>query len=263
MVQGKANATSGKQKITAAFTALCLLLLPIAAFLTGCASAPRRGIIPPPPVALACVANPTALFPGDPITITAAPGNINPTKPKVYSWKTSGGVIAGQNGATVFIDTKNLAAGAYTVTGTVATGLRPGEPATCSTSFTVKQFELPTVSCSANPTTVNPGDPSTITASAVSPQNRPVKYSFTSNAGRIEESGSTAMLSTVGAAPGTITVTCNSVDDKGQSASATTTVSVSAPAAPPPVSGPFQVQCLAAPSKVRPGDPVTLDIRAS
>jgi outer membrane protein OmpA-like peptidoglycan-associated protein len=41
-------------------------------------------------------------------------------------------------------------------------------------------------------------------------------------------------LSTAGAAPGTITVTCNVVDDKGQTASATTTVTVNAPPPPPP-----------------------------
>jgi hypothetical protein len=47
MVQAKANATdNGKQKVTAAVTALCLLVLPIAALLAGCARVPRRGIIP-------------------------------------------------------------------------------------------------------------------------------------------------------------------------------------------------------------------------
>jgi hypothetical protein len=40
-------------------------------------------------------------------------------------------------------------------------------------------------------------------------------------------------LSTAGAAPGTITVTCNVVDDKGQTASGTTTVTVNAPPPPP------------------------------
>ncbi|MEO6983526.1 MAG: OmpA family protein, partial [Edaphobacter sp.] len=39
--------------------------------------------------------------------------------------------------------------------------------------------------------------------------------------------------STAGAAPGTITVTCNVVDDKGQTASSTTTVTVNAPPPPP------------------------------
>lgn len=261
MVHAKANsADTGKQKVTAAVTALCVLLLPIAALLAGCARVPRRGIIPPPPVTFACTASPTSLFAGDPITITAAPENFNPTKTKTYSWKTTGGVIAGPDRSTINIDTSHLAAGAYTVTGTISIGPRPGESATCSTSFTVKQFEPPTISCSANPTFVNPGDSATITALGMSPQNRHLKYSYSSSAGSIQGSGNTATLTTTGAPPGTITIMCNSLDDKGQTASATTTVTISAPAAPPPANGPFQVQCLAAPSNVRPGDPVTLDI---
>jgi hypothetical protein len=80
---------------------------------------------------------------------------------------------------------------------------------------------------------VNPGDSATITASGMSPQNRPLTYSYSATAGSISGTSSTATLSTAGAAPGPITVTCNTVDDKGQSASATTTVTVIAPPPPP------------------------------
>jgi hypothetical protein len=127
------------------------------------------------------------------------------------------------------VDTKTLAAGTYTVKGHASQGPKPGEFADCSAQFTVKAFEPPTVGCSASPSTVNPGDPSTITAAGVSPQNRPLTYSYSTTAGTISGSTSTATLMTTGAAPGTITVTCNVVDDKGQSASAQTAVTVSAP----------------------------------
>ncbi len=99
----------------------------------------------------------------------------------------------------------------------------------CTASYTVKAFEPPTVSCSANPSTVNPGDSATITATGVSPQNRPLTYSYSASAGSVSGTASTGTLSTAGAAPGPITVTCNVVDDKGQSASATTTVTIIAP----------------------------------
>ncbi len=105
--------------------------------------------------------------------------------------------------------------------------------ADCTATYTVKQFEPPTISCSANPSTVAPGDSSTITATGVSPQNRPLTYSYSASAGSVSGNASTATLSTAGAAPGTITVTCNVVDDKGQTASATTTVTVNAPPPPP------------------------------
>jgi hypothetical protein len=105
--------------------------------------------------------------------------------------------------------------------------------ADCTASYTVKQFEPPTISCSANPSTVRPGDSSTITSNGMSPQNRPLTYSYSASAGSVTGSGATATLSTAGAAPGTITVTGNVVDDKGQSASCTTTVTVNAPPVPP------------------------------
>jgi hypothetical protein len=85
---------------------------------------------------------------------------------------------------------------------------------------------------------VNPGDSSTITASAVSPQNRPLTYSYSPTAGAVQGTSSSATLSTAGAAPGPITVTCNVVDDKGNTASATTSVTVIAPPPPPPPPAP-------------------------
>jgi outer membrane protein OmpA-like peptidoglycan-associated protein len=105
--------------------------------------------------------------------------------------------------------------------------------ADCSAQYTIQAFQPPTVSCSANPSTINPGDSSTITAEGVSPQNRPLTYSYSATEGTVSGNGNTATLSTAGAAPGTITVTCNVVDDKGQTASATTNVTLSAPPPPP------------------------------
>ncbi len=189
-------------------------------------------IIPPPPVTYACTVSPTTVFPGDPITVTGTAANLNPKKTATYNWSADGGTISGTS-STANIDTKSATPGTYTVKGHVSEGNKPGQMADCTASYTVKQFEPPTVSCSANPSTVAPGDSSTITASGISPQNRPLTYSYSSSAGTVSGSSSTATLSTTGAAPGTITVTCNVVDDKGQTASSTTTVTVNAPPPPP------------------------------
>jgi outer membrane protein OmpA-like peptidoglycan-associated protein len=117
----------------------------------------------------------------------------------------------------------------------VTQGNKVYESADCSAKFTVTAFLPPTVGCSASPSTVNVGDSSTITANGVSPQNRPLTYSYSATAGSISGNTSTATLTTSGVAPGTITVTCNAVDDKGQTASQMTTVTVSSPvvSAPP------------------------------
>ena len=189
-------------------------------------------IIPPPPVTYSCAVSPTTVYPGDPITVTGTPANLNPKKTASYTWSADGGTISGTS-TTANIDTKNAAPGNYTVKGHVSEGVKPGQMADCTASYTVKQFDPPTVSCSASPSTVAPGDSSTITANGVSPQNRPLTYSYSASAGSVSGSGPSSTLSTAGAAPGTITVTCNVVDDKGQTASNTTTVTVNAPPPPP------------------------------
>jgi outer membrane protein OmpA-like peptidoglycan-associated protein len=189
-------------------------------------------IIPPPPVTYSCVASPATGYPGDPITVTGTALNLNPKKTATYTWTTDGGTVSGTSN-TANIDTKSAQPGSYTAKGHVTEGNKPGQMADCSAPYTIKAFEPPTISCSANPSTVSPGDSSTITANGVSPQNRPLTYSYSATSGSVSGSSSTATLSTTGAAPGTITVTCNVVDDKGQTASSTTTVTVNAPAPPP------------------------------
>jgi len=188
------------------------------------------------PVSYACsVTVPTGtIYPGDIVTISGTPAGLNPKKAASYTWAAEGIPVSGTSDV-VSVNTKSLAPGSYTVHGHVAQGSRPYEIADCSTQFTVAAFQPPTVSCSANPSTVNPGDPSTITASGVSPQNRPLTYSYSATSGTISGNTSTATLSTSGAAPGsTITVSCDVVDDRAQTASSTATVLVAAPPPPPP-----------------------------
>ncbi|HEY8996724.1 MAG TPA: OmpA family protein [Edaphobacter sp.] len=189
-------------------------------------------IIPPPPVTYSCSASPATVYPGDPITVTGTAANLNPKKTPSYTWTSDGGTVSGTSNV-ANVATTNLNPGSYTVKGHVSEGNKPGEMADCSAPFTIQQFAPPTVTCSANPSTVAPGDSSTITATGVSAQNRPLTYSYSSTAGSVTGNTSTATLNTTGAAPGTITVTANVVDDKGQSASCTTTVTVNAPPAPP------------------------------
>ncbi len=195
-------------------------------------------IIPPPPVIYACtLTTPTGdIYPGDQVTITGAATNLNPKKDAKYSWSSPDAGTISSTSNVVTVDTKALSAGTFTVKGNVSQGLKPGQFADCTTPFTVKAFQPPTIGCSANPSTINVGDSSTITANGVSPQNRPLTYSYSATAGAISGNTSTATLTTTGVAPGTITVTCNTVDDKGQTASQQTTVTVSAPvvAAPAP-----------------------------
>ncbi len=189
-------------------------------------------IAPPPPVTLSCSANPDSVFPGTPVTITATAGNLNPKRTATYSWTGTG--VTG-NGATATVATDSLAPGNYTVQGTVKEGEKAWETATCSASFTVKAFEPPTISCSASPDTIKPGETSTITSTAVSPQNLPLTYSYSvaEGQGSITGNGTTAVYSSTGAPTGAVGITCNVSDNKGNTASANTTVNIVAPPPPP------------------------------
>jgi len=195
-------------------------------------------IEPPTPVTLACNANPTAVFPGEPITLTATAGGLNPKSKDnvIYAW-TGNGVTGNGNSATVA--TANLAPGSYTAQASVKTGkkgkegLKPWQSASCSASFTVKEFEPPTISCSPNPTTIQPNGTSTITSQAVSPQNRPLTYSYSASAGSISGTGTSASYSAAGAPSGAVQITCQVKDDKGHTATANTSLNIVAPPPPP------------------------------
>jgi outer membrane protein OmpA-like peptidoglycan-associated protein len=185
---------------------------------------------PPVPVSLACAISPELIYPGDPVTVTATAGNLDPKLLVVYSW--SGEGVTG-DGATATVATSALAPGIHTVTGKVSEGkgdkigLKPGEVAHCSSSFTVKAYEPPTIACSASPNAINPSESSTITATGVSPQNRPLTYSYLAQSGSISGNGPTATFSSTGASAGPVGITCNVVDDKGNVATAIATVTIS------------------------------------
>lgn len=193
-------------------------------------------VAPPPPVTLACTATPGSVFAGQQVMVTAAAGNLNPRDSVVYSW--SGDGVSG-SGSTATVVTTDLAPGLHAAQVTVKEGKRgkegakPWQTASCSASFTVKAFEPPTISCTANPSTIPPSATSTITCQAVSPQNRPLTYSYSATAGTITGTGPTAEYSSVGAPLGAVGITGTVADDKGHTASAPVTVIIQAPPKPP------------------------------
>jgi outer membrane protein OmpA-like peptidoglycan-associated protein len=203
-------------------------------------------IAPPTPITLACSASPESVYPGDPVTLTATAGNLDPKDHVAYSWSGAG---ASGSDATEKLDTSSLAPGEYTVTCNVKEGkpgkegLKPWETATGTAGITVKAFEPPTISCSASPSTINPGDKSTITAQGVSPQNRPLTYSYSAPSGTVNGSGTSATYDSTGAAPGDVSIACNVSDDKGHSATASAMVTIATPPPPPaPQPTPEQIQ---------------------
>jgi hypothetical protein len=211
-----------------------LLVLGVAGFALlpmGCKKAP--------PITLSCNASAPAVYPGDPLTVTATAGSVDTNKKNnvIYSW--SGDGVTG-NGTSATVNTASLAPGSYTAKAGVKEGkkgkegLKPGQTAECSAEYAVKQFEPPTISCSVSPSTIKPGDTATVTAVGVSPQNRPLSYNYTATAGTVTGTGTTAEYSSAGAPTGAVGITCGVSDDKNQMASAGTTVTILAPPPPPP-----------------------------
>lgn len=189
------------------------------------------GAPPPPPPTASCSANPTEVMAGEPVTVTANVSNWPAKRAQSVTWKSTGGNVAGKD-ASATVDTAGLAPGSYTVTANVTDNKKLNT--SCQASFTVKEppKNPPTITCSANPTTVKAGTPSTISCQCTSPdQGVTVSIGgYTASAGSISGSGNAATLDTAGASAGPISVTAVCTDNRGLSSTSNpVTVNVEVP----------------------------------
>ena len=186
--------------------------------------------------AAACSVNPTEVLAGEPVTATATASQFNPKRTLEYAWTTSGGKASAQ-AATTQIDTNGLAPGSYKVSAHVTDGKKGA--ADCSSNFTVKEppKHPPTISCSANPSTVTAGQSAAISCTTTNPDNRPLTYAWQSNPGNVAGNNENGTLATDGL-NGPVTITTTVTDDRGLTANTTTNVTVQAPPPPPPPPAP-------------------------
>jgi outer membrane protein OmpA-like peptidoglycan-associated protein/opacity protein-like surface antigen len=194
------------------------------------------GGAPPVPPSAACSAQPTEVFAGESVTATATGSNFKPKRTVKYMWNASGVKVAGSDASTQ-IDTSSLQPGSYVVSANLSDGSKNGV-ASCMARFNVKQPRPPEIACSSDPGTIRAGGTATIRATASSPDNRSLNYSYSASAGNVSGSDVTATLNSRNAQPGRITVTCNVSDDRNLTASSTTFVNVEAPPPPPPPPAP-------------------------
>src|SRR5271157_5617124 len=206
-----------------------------------------------PPLTCTATATPAEVFAPDPVKVTTTGAGFNPKHPVAYSWATNGGKVPDANAQTATVDTTGVAPGNYAANSTITDvdpkfkNLDSGHhlnifgkpdpipPAMCAANFTIKQPLPPQVSCSANPTTIAVGEPSTITMTATDPQGWPMTYSWSATGGQLSGSGTSATLTATAADAGnTITVTGTATTDRpgGNPAtlSASCTASVTVPA---------------------------------
>lgn len=204
----------------------------------------NTGCGPEPTSCTVTAAPPTEVLAGEPVKVSVAGTNFNPKASLSYGWKTTGGKTSNANTAATEIDTAGLAAGSYTVAATVQDTKRTAMMATCATGFVVKPSPVPpTLACAVHPPEVDAGLPATITLTTTNPDNRPLKYAWSTNSGLLSGSGTSATLTpSNNDAPGTITVTAKVTDDRGLSATCQSTVRVN-PLPPPCVNPEPWGQC--------------------
>src|SRR6202795_453721 len=195
------------------------------------------GGAPELPVAASCSVDHPEVMVGEPVHATVAASNFNPKHTLTYTWASNGGKVDGKDTGAA-IDTNGVSGGSYTVTATVTDPkARKNNTASCTANFTVKEppKNPPQISCSASPSTVQPGSPATITCTCTSPDNVPVTVGgWTSSGGSISGNGNSATLDTTGASAGPISINATCTDSRGLTASTSSSVTVENPPPPPP-----------------------------
>jgi len=186
-----------------------------------------------PPLSCAASAAPAEVWSGDPVTVNTAGTNFNPKHTLTYGWTGNGGKLSAANAQSATIDTTGLAPGSYSASATITDPkIKKMNSAKCTAPFTIKQPLPPVVSCSANPTTIAVGEPSTITMTANDPQGWPLTYSWSATGGQLSGSGSTATLTATNTDVGnTITVTGTASDGRTPPVSSSCTVIAKLPGA--------------------------------
>ncbi len=184
---------------------------------------------PPIPPSASCSAQPTEVWSGDPVKVTATGANFNPKHTLTYGWTGNGGKLSGANAETATVDTAGMTPGSYSAVATITDPKeKKNNSATCTANFSIKQPHPPEVSCSANPTTIAIGEPATISMTATDPQGWPMTYSWSATGGQLSGSGTSATVTATNADAGnTITVTGTATDARANlSGSCTASVTV-------------------------------------
>jgi hypothetical protein len=195
------------------------------------------GAVPLTPAA-SCSVQPTEVMVGEPITATVTASNFNPKHTVTYAWSGNGGQITGKD-TTAQIDTNGVAPGPYTITAHATDAKeKKNNEASCTATYTVKPLPLknpPTLSLSANPTSLQAGGTVSLSASCTSPDGVRVSVGgWTASSGSLSGSGNAASLNTTGASPGAITVSATCTDSRGLTGPASTQVTIENPPPPPP-----------------------------
>jgi outer membrane protein OmpA-like peptidoglycan-associated protein len=186
---------------------------------------------PPPPrvvMTASCSVDKEMVFlgSGDVVAVHVRADNAD-TNPVTYSWTATAGTVDG-TGPDARWNSADRSLGAYTISAHVDNG-RHGA-ADCSVNIRVqpRPNRPPTMSCSADRTTVTVGQTVAITASASDPDDDKLTFAWRANGGRIEGDGASIRYVTTGLAPGSYSINGRVDDGRGGAADCSVNVDVQA-----------------------------------
>jgi long-subunit fatty acid transport protein/outer membrane protein OmpA-like peptidoglycan-associated protein len=190
-----------------------------------------------------CTVDPSSIMQGKTTHVTALISDFDLDSVS-YGWSSNGGKVSG-TGSSVMFDSTDVEPGTYVVTAKVTD--KKGNQAMCSANITVeaapKPNQNPTVSCSADRTTLIEGESTKLHAVASDPDGDPLTYTWSVSAGRVVGSGPEVTYDSSGVPPGSsVTATVEVTDGRGGTARCSTSLRVNE--APKPK--PQPISCLSA-----------------
>jgi outer membrane protein OmpA-like peptidoglycan-associated protein len=188
----------------------------------------------PPTVSCSADKSMVYLDSGDAVAITCTASDPD-NDPLTYTWSQTCGKVDG-SGSQVRWLSAGVPVGPCAITAKVDDGRGGFASSSVSVRVDPKPNHPPTITCSADRTTVFSGEKVHITTNASDPDGDPLKYTWTANAGQIVGSGAAVDFDTTGLAPGTYTVTVRVDDGRGGAADCSSTVEVKAVPPPPQAS---------------------------
>jgi len=188
------------------------------------------------PPTVSCTADKSMVYldSGDAVAISCAASDPD-NDPLTWTWSSTGGKVDG-SGPQVRWLSAGTPLGSYTITAKVDDGRGGFASSSVSVRVDPKPNHPPTITCSADRTSVFSGEKVHITTNASDPDGDPLTYTWRANAGQIVGSGPAVDFDTTGLAPGTYTVTVRVDDGRGGAADCSSSVEVKTVPPPPQAS---------------------------